>query len=323
MYMKDAMMCLAFWGLAVMLVAGCCEKAAGADSRKEEEGKEEYECFRDPTMENGVWLLSPKDGRRVPLEVFRLGKGTADPVWDLCQWNNRNDLAGVTPKETAYGTTFSNGVHTFARDADGVFTMILDASKEYDTPRTDGPWPHMLVQSSFGGIPLKGLKRLELTFDERIMSVENRMGDAFDPARHTAQALFYFSIADRNPASAWNNKSIWLGVAAWDWRGGLTRQPELSFDKGTATYIYQMASEKTFSGADLTDRKWSTCHVDVLKAVEEAVSALKKQGEFTDAVRDDFSLSEMNFGWEMPGTFYGALQVRGFSLKTDRKDDET
>ena len=312
--------------LALMLVlaTGCGGKDAGsgpgkddADSKPQEETL--YECFQDPSMENGVWLLAPKDGKRVPVEAFRLGKGTADPVWDLCQWNNRHDLAGTKPVETKYGTTFSNGVHTFARDAAGAFTMILDASKEYDAPRTDGPWPHMLVQTSFGRIPLKGLKKLELTFDERILSVENRMGADFDPNRHTAQALFYFSIANRNSSSAWNNKSIWLGVAAWDWRGGLMKQPTVSFDKGTATYIYQMASEKTFSGADLTDGKWHTCRVDVLQAVRDAVAGLKEHGEFTDASADDFTLSEMNFGWEMPGTFYGALQVRNFSLQSDVK----
>ena len=312
--------------LALMLVlaAGCGGKDAGsgpgkddADAKPQEETL--YECFQDPSMENGVWLLAPKDGKRVPVETFRLGKGTADPVWDLCQWNNRHDLAGTKPVETKYGTTFSNGVHTFARDAAGAFTMILDASKEYDAPRTDGPWPHMLVQTRFGWIPLKGLKKLELTFDERILSVENRMGADFDPNRHTAQALFYFSIANRNSSSAWNNKSIWLGVAAWDWRGGLTKQPTVSFDKGTATYIYQMASEKTFSGADLTDGKWHTCRVDVLQAVRDAVAGLKEHGEFTDASADDFTLSEMNFGWEMPGTFYGALQVRNFSLQSDVK----
>ena len=312
--------------LALMLVlaAGCGGKDAGsgpgkddADAKPQEETL--YECFQDPSMENGVWLLAPKDGKRVPVETFRLGKGTADPVWDLCQWNNRHDLAGTEPAQTKYGTTFSNGVHTFARDAAGAFTMILDASKEYDAPRTDGPWPHMLVQTRFGRIPLKGMKKLELTFDERILSVENRMGADFDPNRHTAQALFYFSIANRNSSSAWNNKSIWLGVAAWDWRGGLTKQPTVSFDKGTATYIYQMASEKTFSGADLTDGKWHTCRVDVLQAVRDAVAGLKEHGEFTDASAADFTLSEMNFGWEMPGTFYGALQVRNFSLQSDVK----
>ena len=312
--------------LALMLVlaAGCGGKDAGsgpgkddADAKPQEETL--YECFQDPSMENGVWLLAPKDGKRVPVEAFRLGKGTDDPVWDLCQWNNRHDLAGTEPAQTKYGTTFSNGVHTFARDAAGAFTMILDASKEYDAPRTDGPWPHMLVQTRFGGIPLKGMKKLELTFDERILSVENRMGADFDPNRHTAQALFYFSIANRNSSSAWNNKSIWLGVAAWDWRGGLTKQPTVSFDKGTATYIYQMASEKTYSGADLTDGKWHTCRVDVLQAVRDAVAGLKEHGEFTDASAADFTLSEMNFGWEMPGTFYGALQVRNFSLQSDVK----
>ena len=198
--------------------------------------------------------------------------------------------------------------------------MILDSSREYDAPRKDGqPWCHLLVQSSFNRIPLKGMKTLELTFDERLLKVENLMGADFNPSLHTAQALFYFSIADVSASSAWRNKSIWLGVSAWDYRSGLTKEPQVSFDKGTATYIYQMASERTFSGADLQDGRWHTCKVDVLKAVKAAVSALKDKGEFTDATLDDFCLSEMNFGWEMPGSFYGALQVRDFSLKTDKK----
>lgn len=310
--------------LLLPLALGCGGKVQPAGGKDEPQEKPAetvlYECFSDPKMENGVWLLSPKEGKRVPVEVLRLGKGTADPSWDLCQWNNSHSLAGCEAAVTQYGTTYSNGVHTFARNDDGEFTMILDSSQEYDSPRKDGqPWCHLLVQSSFNRIPLKGMKTLELTFDERLLKVENLMGADFNPSLHTAQALFYFSIADVSASSAWRNKSIWLGVSAWDYRSGLTKEPQVSFDKGTATYIYQMASERTFSGADLQDGRWHTCKVNVLKAVKDAVSALKDKGEFTDATMDDFCLSEMNFGWEMPGSFYGALQVRDFSLKTDKK----
>ncbi len=310
--------------LALLLAFGCGQKDPSVEETEEQEEQEQEEvvarneCFTDPTMENGVWLLAPKEGKRVPVEALPLGKGTGEPAWDLCQWNNRHDLAGTEAAQTEYGTTYTNGVHTFARSDDGVFTMILDASQEYDAPRQDGqPWSHMLIQTRFGGIPLKSMKKLVLTFDERILEVENRMGDTFDPNFHTAQALFYFSIANRKESSAWKNKSIWLGVAAWDWRSGLSAKPAISFDKGTATYIYQMASIETFGCTYLTDEKWHTCTVDVLQAVADAVRGLKLKGEFTDASPEDFCLSEMNFGWEMPGSFYGALQVRNFSLLTD------
>ena len=313
--------------LIVTVLSGCGAKTSDgaadgpADTDHGAQAEEALQtCFRDPLMENGVWLLAPGEGKRVPVEVLRLGNGKEDPVWDLCQWNNRFDLAGTRPEQTDYGTTYSNGVHTFARDGEGVFTMILDASREYTAPRKDGqPWCHMLVQTDFGRIPLKGMKTLQLSFDERLLKVENRMGDAFDPNLHTAQSLFYFSIADLNPDSAWNNHSIWLGVSAWDYRGGLTEAPQVSFDKGTATYIYQMASKKNFRVAGLSEGKWYTCRVDVLEAVRDAITGLKAKGEFTDASVEDFCLSGMNFGWEMPGSFYGAMQVRNFSLQTDAK----
>jgi hypothetical protein len=53
----------------------------------------------------------------------------------------------------------------------------------------------------------------------------------------------------------------------------------------------------------------------VLKCLRQALEHLRGRGLFAHTRPEDLQIEEMNFGWETPGTFDCAVQIRGLSLR--------
>lgn len=279
------------------------------------------EILPDPSLGQGVVLLAPKaeNGKGVPVDTFYFGTVGSEPSWRLCQWSCRHDMRGAQHTETQYGVEYASESLVMARNADGVLTMALDASKEYLHPRSSNePWAHILVETDLPFVPLDNYEGLQLTYSMRILKCENRMGEAYNPAVHAAQALGYFHLSNNNPQSEDYRKGMWLGVGLYDNRepGGMLPRVMSHLDKGTQTYIYCRPSECFFGkGVDFADKEWHRARVDVHETLSEALAHFKSQGLFADSDAEDFAFTSMNFGWEVPGTFDCILQVKDFSLK--------
>ena len=282
------------------------------------------EILVDPSLERGVVLLAPQavDGKAVPVDTFYFGKTSKEPVWRLCQWSCRHDLRGAQASDTEYGVEYASESLTMARSSDGVLTMKLDASKEYQKPRTaDEPWAHILIETDLPFVPVNDYESLELTYSMRILKCDNLTGDDYNPTIHAAQALGYFHLTNNNPQSEDYRMGMWLGVGLYDNRepGGMLQKVMSHLDKGTQTYIYCRPSAYFFGeGTDFADGAWHPAYVDVRETLGEALAHFKAQGLFSESDVEDFAFTSMNFGWEVPGTFDCALQAKDFSLKGRR-----
>ena len=283
------------------------------------------EILPDPSLDGGVVLLAPQavDGKTVPVDTFYFGKTSKEPVWRLCQWSCRHDLQGAQVSETEYGVEYASESLTMARSSDGVLTMKLDASKEYQKPRTaDEPWAHILIETDLPFVPVSDYESLELTYSMRILKCDNLTGDDYNPTIHAAQALGYFHLTNNNPQSEDYRMGMWLGVGLYDNRepGGMLQKVMSHLDKGTQTYIYCRPSACFFGeGTDFADGAWHPAYVNVRETLGEALAHFKDQGLFSDSDVEDFAFTSMNFGWEVPGTFDCALQAKDFSLKGMRR----
>ena len=72
----------------------------------------------------------------------------------------------------------------------------------------------------------------------------------------------------------------------------------------------------------LQDGEWHETHIDIKPLIARALSVMRSKGIFKNTTLDDLKITDMNFGWETPGTFDAALRVRGISLKSVETKDE-
>ena len=279
------------------------------------------------------------------LDTLRLADQQGTPRWHLCQWNFRQPLArGARPAPTRFGQTYQTPSLLFARDAEGIITLGVQASEEYPSPRKQGEdWPNLLIETTFDSLRLSRLSRLEMQFEVRLLWCRNLMGQQISPDIHTAQSPFYFLLRNVNPQSHDYRSTLWLGVFGFDWRyDRLFAEPIVSWDEGTRMYIYQIPGTQTWleqdspltfgracsrsaeseqvplcsrSTATFTDGLWHHARVDVLTCLRQALDHLQGRGLFAHTRPQDLQIEEMNFGWETPGTFDCAIQIRGLSLR--------
>lgn len=280
------------------------------------------EFLADPTLSRGVELLAPKaeQARGVKLDTLSLTDEKGSPRWHLCQWNFRQPLSrGARPTETRFGKTYQTPSLLFARNAEGIITLGVQAGGEYPFPRKLGEeWPNLLIETTFDSLRLQRLARLEMQFEVRLLWCRNLMGPQLEPDIHTAQSPFYFLLRNRNPQSQDYGSTLWLGVFGFDWRyDRLFSEPIVSWDEGTRMYIYQIPGTQTWQEQDspFTDGQWHHARVDVLKCLRQALDHLRGRGLFAHTRPEDLQIEEMNFGWETPGTFDCAVQIRGLSLR--------
>ncbi|MBQ3908718.1 MAG: hypothetical protein II746_05900 [Bacteroidaceae bacterium] len=267
----------------------------------------EYELIPDPAMRRGVKLLAPKavNGVGVPIDTLRFDSNRKHPMWNLCSWDFKTQLSGRHPEQTdTYGIAYVDDAFTFARTDEGVFTMRADASRVYEKHRTaaSDPWINFLVETTFDGVDVGKTNSLIFSYQMRVLSCINRMGNAYNTGIHAAQFLAYLHIRNTNRARQDYGKNLWIGVGSYDNRDtGGAGAGFLSWDIGTSTYIYSMDDKDVFGSVNFNTHRWAEARVDVRGAIGDAIKAMKERGAFTDSEVNDFTVNGMNFGWELPG----------------------
>lgn len=284
---------------------------------------EGLERIPDPALRHGVALLAPKpvNGAGVKIDTLRFDDNRERPLWNLCSWDFATRLSSSNPTQTSYGITYADEAFSLSRNDEGIFTMQVAASKVYETPRSKGsdPWINFLIETTFSGLDLGKVSSAIFSYSLRVLKCRNRMGKAYDTRIHAAQCLGYLHVRNTNPSSADYGKCLWLGVGMYDNRnsGGLSTQSVTSWDIGTSTYIYQVPDTEIFGRVNFNSHRWQDARVDVRQAVGDAIRSLTGNGFLTASTVDDFTVTGMNFGWELPGTFDVKSQFRGFSLITE------
>lgn len=248
------------------------------------------------------------------------GSNKKVPFWQIAQWYSKYDLAHTKLIKTKYGYTHANQGKSISVSRHGVLTLEIKTGNEYTVPRTTENWPHLLIQHDFTTpINLSALRDFLLSFSMRLVYCKNRMSPAeYNSDLHTVQSPFYLMLRNVNKASSDYGSQLWFGVPSFDYRDTkLAATPKVTWDIGTSTYIYQLSSRLVWGDILFTDYRWHTCKVDILTMIQNAITFLQQQNLFKNTTINDLQVTHMNFGWESPGTFDAAVQVKKFSLKAN------
>lgn len=252
-------------------------------------------------------------------DTLRFGRPyVGPPYWQICQWFSKYDISTAQPETTRYGTSYVNEGKSISLTDDGVITLEVKTSNEYDAPRVaDQNWVHLLLLQRFlPSIALKDVETLTLGFSLRIDYYKNCLGpEEFNPLLHTAHSPFYFLMTNTNPETPEYKQGLWLGLHSFDYRySRLWNESHYMLDPGTQIYISDMPPRKVWGDIDFKDLEWHSFSVDLVPYLEEVFDYLHDKNLFTGSTFRDMTILEMNFGWESPGTFDAAVQMKGMSL---------
>lgn len=315
--------CYIVLAIIVGWLAGCGKATSQADADTATAGRE---LIVDARFERGaalspLWPHIVQQGggfSKTCTDTLRFAESELEPIWQLCQWSSRYDLAGAEATAQGDEIIFANEGKRVTLAKDGTLTLGLTTSREYDHPRrADEPWIHLLVQQDFQTPPrIAEIGALHFGMELRIDHCYNRMGKAFDETLHTAQAPFYLMVRNLNKESKDYGLGLWVGIPTFDYRyKRLADKETVHWDVGTATYIYTIPPRTVWGDVNLGDGKWHKADKDILPMVQRAVEAMREKGSFTDSRWEDLAITGMNFGWEIPGTFDAELKMRGMSLE--------
>lgn len=255
-------------------------------------------------------------------------KDAPNPIWQLQQTGCIYDLNDfynpITEKYPEYvdGYYKFEGVsnHVYVNPSIGEIKLGVEASKEYQHPRKDREnWPHLLLQNALTEqVTLSELSSLDFTIDLNI-HCENKMADSeYNPGLHTAQFLMYFIVNTMSDVDS--GDYFWFGVPFFDYRYKATK-PTAFIDNGTSgntgKVIYQMATDKIDPNGFQLDHDYSIS-LNLIEEFQDALLATQKLGRMTNTTVNDLSISNMNIGFEIPGTFDVEATFKNFSLKATR-----
>lgn len=275
----------------------------------------------DPRFEKGLALK--RASTPSPGNLYPFGSRTDSPFWELAEWGSRFELRdSVRQLETDGTVTYANEgkILSFRRTDRGVtLNMEVYASREYDLPRQPNQgWPHLLLEQEFQEKPfLKDLQSLILKFKGRLTRAEMRMdtGD-FNPGLHTAQFQLFLTIQNRNAASPHFGDYLWFGIPLYDYRySQIPLYAAQDVGKGDATgkFIYSVGSQE-LGVPSFRPGEWVSLGQDVYPHILTALETAWARGYLQGSAFDEFQISGMNLGWEVPGTFDVGFEFTDFDL---------
>lgn len=251
---------------------------------------------------------------------LKYDEDTPSPSWQLQQIGCINDLndvynpmTGAMPEYEAPYYKFegvSNYVHV--DPSAGEIVLGLNASKDYDAPRQSGDWCHLLLQNVLtNSVKVSELSSLKFTIDLQLQ-VENKMSEQeYNPSIHTAQFLAYFIVQSNATLDA--GDYFWFGVPFYDYRYPSIDE-SVMIDGRSQMPIYQM-SNRAIDPDGVQAGKEYQIELDLIDLFSDALLACQSQeGRFLNSTIQDFSITSMNIGWELPGTFDVSAKFSNFSL---------
>lgn len=318
-------------GRAAEANAGAGAAAIAEESAETKRSAAAVELFGDLNFERGFQIV---DGSET-LGVLRLplaGEKTESvgaPTWKLAQHWSKFDLSRpetrTTTENEARAATPGLAVAR-TKTADGTVALRLEvaAEAEYDAPRRAGQnWLHLLLQRDFAPserVSFADVESLVFTCDAQVLRSERSASDdEFDPNLHATQASVYFAISNDDPDSPDYRDYIWFGVSFFDSRWEIqSRYVAVDGDPrtiGTGKLIYRLGEQKTIDdilgGVNPFSMKPVRIEIDLARYLGDALQAAKERDFLTETRVEQMKLAHFNFGWETPGTYRAALEIKG------------
>jgi hypothetical protein len=322
------------------MLAGCATQNSGNDTR---------ELLPDPTFSqwfNLGGLGQPWDDGKTK-GIFRSSSElVGTPVWTLAQWASKHSLADsdVTRQTRLDSHRFQIANPSKRITVDnrrGEIELGIFTSACYERPRQKNePWPHLLVQTSLtdsrhpaASCRVETMQRLDVSLECRLTEFSDHLAGAANPSLHAAQFQLFLYVQNLNTQSPGYGDMIWFGIPIFDNRhpaSGEHYQRDGGKPDASGKFIYVLPSADCqprgttfFEGAQVTAAPgagWTAIRADVLPWIHRAYTLARKGGYLASTEPADLYVSGLNLGWEMPGTYDAAMQVRGFSIRRTDKD---
>ena len=261
-------------------------------------------------------------------ETGKNGVDGAAPTWKLAQHWSKFDLSRpetrtATAPEARAATPGLAVARTKTPDGAVALRLEVAADAEYDAPRrADQNWLHLLLQRDFAPserVSFADVESLVFTCDAQVLRSERLMSDEeFDPNLHATQASVYFAISNDDPESPDFRDFIWFGVSFFDDRWEIqTDYVAVDGDPksiGTGKLIYRLGEQRTIDdilgGVNPFSKKPVRIEIDLAKYLGDALRAAKERGFLTETRVEQMKTAHFNFGWETPGTYRAALEIK-------------
>lgn len=314
--------------LILLLVVSGCKKPNNNHEIKE------IELLSDNCFKNGFTFnpadKEPQPENRYPLPYDLTYGNPSDSIsWIVEQFGNIYGLADayaidgkkVEYRESSYIIEDPSKKMIINPEL-GSLTFELNASKEYTSPRkSKEAWPHLIMEQGFKEqLIVKDIETIKLRMDVTLNQAINQMSETeYDPSLHTAQYLMYIVL--RSNAAADAGEFMWFGIPIYDARYKYLPESGMA-DAGTSgntgKFIYQMPQNE-FMPNGLPAGEKVDIDVDLMPYFERALSLAHKKNFLVNTTIDDLYLTNMNIGFEIPGTFDISVTLENFSLKAKLK----
>lgn len=213
-----------------------------------------------------------------------------------------------------------------------VLLFDCTTSLNYKHPRKkEEGWHHLLIETNFTDVHhpdtfthLLDLKSLTISGKVQLQKFEDHLGDAFDDEVHAAQFLLYLTIHNANTQSKGFGEMIWFGVNFMDNRHEWSEY-SADFDIGTQCLMVGIGNRPVYpDGKSFFDANGNviagedtpeyTFSIEASSMIKKAYETARAEGYFTNTSIEDLYVTGMNLGWELPGTYDVAMQLRDFDI---------
>jgi hypothetical protein len=290
--------------------------------------------FSDMGFQKGFLLSYPDSAKGRSVEkVLDFGDTNNAPVWRLCQWATKYSLASASCLRGEEGFVYENeakrvvvcNVDSQNKGLNGL-TLEIRGSAEYGTRarKAGEPWPHLLVeQDAVQMCALDALDAIRFRVRARLLHCKSGMSASeYDPGLHAAQFQMFFIIKNIRPGSADQGGYYWFGVPFFDNRHDVP-PAFMATDGGkkdaTGKFIYTLGGG-TLGEASLKSGQWVAMDADLLPHILKGLREAANRGYFKNSNPHDYAVANMNMGWEIPGTFDAAVQVRDLEISAVLKE---
>lgn len=308
---------------ALMMLAAALGQAPGADRSRE--------LFADPTFERGFMLTAAS--HPVPKLLIGELRTTAEPdprrpAWRMPQWGTRELLEPQRCVDRGGRWAAENRARRVVvdRSGPGPVGLLLEVRDDFEYDgriRADGEaWPHLLIEQLFKRpIAPKDFGTLTFAMEARIPSCEPAPWSAgkLDPGRHTAQVSAFWTVHNVTEGNPDHRDMIWFGIPFFDARHAIPpahHALDVGKDDASGKFICLIDGER-FWKTPTGDGDWHRLEVDMVPLLREALAISQQHGHLKATRFEDLAIDSFNLGWEAPGPYDAAFEVRGLSMRGD------
>lgn len=252
-------------------------------------------------------------------------KAAGTPPWRLAQWGTRHLITpGAFDVDEDGAWRAENPAKTLivTHGDEATLQLAVDTVTEYDGELREfgQPWPHLLIDKRFSPhVRVADHEALPFALSFRVLRCDpaDWAEGRLDPTLHTAHVNAFWTVHVRRDGVIQRGEYIWFGIPLFDARHPIPPGHQ-AIDRGapdaSGRFICTLKGARFFD-APTGDGEWHDLAVNLKPLLAEALAISQQHGHLEDATADDLVLTSFNLGWEAPGPYDAAIEIRGLSFK--------